>query len=443
MNKLNSFLLMLALIVSATACEDYIDKQPVDQIGDEIVIEDLESLDGAVLGMYSSLQSGNQYGELQIFMPGILSDEMVFTGTFPTKQDMSVNNVTAENTTMRGVWSSPYGTIFIANTVLERALNAGTEEEVAPFVAEAKFGRALAHFNLVKLWGAVPLALTSDVGVTSELPRTPAAEVYAQIIADLQEAMADLPLASERTDPERTTRATKGAAQALLARVALYSGDLNLAGQMADAVINSGEYTLDPTYSNLYNNDATSPEIIFELFASIQDGNSLGFFAQPVGAGGRYDYSPNPTLEAQYASGDERAELIVPNSADAGGILVTNKYTDATNGTDQPIVVRLAEMYLIRAEANNSVADLNTVASRSNGATYASYNQSNMLLERKLELAFEGHRWNDLIRTGQANAVMSAVKPASWDATDILLPIPQREIDQNPTLTASDQNPGY
>lgn len=443
MKKFNIFFLALSLLAMVTACEDYIDKKPVDQIGDDIVIEDLESLDGAVLGMYSSMQSGNQYGELQIFMPGILSDEMVFTGTFPTKQDMAVNNLTAENVTMRGVWSSPYTTIFIANTILERAGNAGEGPEVATAIAEAKFGRALAHLNLVKLWGAIPLALTSEVNVTSELPRTSAAEVYAQIIADLQEAIPALPLASERADSERSTRATRGAAQALLARAALYAGDLTLAGQSANEVITSGEYSLDPSYSNLYNNDATSPEIIFELFASIQDGNALGFFAQPVGLGGRYDYSPNPTLEAQYGAGDVRADLIVPNDADATGVLVTNKYTDATNGTDQPIVTRLAEMYLIRAEANSSVADLNTVANRSGGATYGAYNQANMLLERKLELAFEGHRWNDLIRTGQADAVISAIKPASWQSTDVLLPIPQREIDQNPTLTQADQNPGY
>jgi len=441
MKKFNLFFLALGLLVAVTACEDYIDKQPVDQIGDEIVIEDLESLDGAVLGMYSSMQSGNQYGELQIFMPGILSDEMVFTGTFPTKADMAVNNVTAENVTMRGVWSSPYLTIFIANTILERAANAGSDAEIATAIAEAKFGRALAHFNLVKLWGGVPLALTSDVSVTSELPRASTSAIYTQIIADLQEAIPNLPLASDSSTP--TTRATSGAAQALLARVALYSGDAALAGQMANAVITSGEYSLDPNYANLFNNAGSSPEIIFELFASVQDGNSLGFFAQPVGLGGRYDYSPNPTLQAQFAGGDDRAALIVPNTADAGGVLVTDKYTDATNGTDQPIVLRLAEMYLIRAEANSSVADLNTVANRSNGNTYAAYSQDNLLLERKLELAFEGHRWNDLIRTGQADAVMSAVKPASWNPTDVLLPIPQRELDQNPTLTPDDQNPGY
>lgn len=432
----------IAILAAFTlgSCEDYLDQQPVDQITDESIITNLASLETSVLGVYSALQSGNQYGELQIFMPGILSDEMVFTGTFPTKQQMAVNDVTAENSTMRGVWSSPYTTIFRANVVIERAGQAGTAEETASLVAEAKFCRALAHFNLVKLWGAIPLALTSDVQVTQALPRTPVADVYAQIIQDLTDAAADLPGKSVNG----TTRATKAAAQALMARAYLYSGNLSLAGQMADAVISNTDYDLDDDYANIFDNASTSDEIIFELFASINDGNSLGFFAQPVSKGGRYDYSPNPDIVATMDASDARADLISTNP-DAGGKLVTDKYTDAQNGTDQPIVLRLAEMYLIRAEANNSVADLNTIAERATGnaAFYSSYNQTNMLQERLFELAYEGHRWNDLIRTGNADAVIGAMKPQSWDATDVLLPIPAREIEQNPTLTSDDQNPGY
>lgn len=438
MKKIFSLLLITVLV--ATSCEDYLDQQPVDQITDESIISDLTSLETSVLGIYSSLQSGNQYGELQIFMPGILSDEMVFTGTFPTKQDMSVNNVTAENSTMQGVWSTPYTTIYRANVVIERAAVAGTAEEVAPFVAEAKFCRALAHFNLVKLWGGIPLAVTSDVQVTQALPRTAAADVYAQIITDLTEAAADLPDKSVNG----TTRATQAAAQALLARAYLYSGNLSMAGSMADAVISSGDYSLDDDYANIFDNESTSDEIILELFASINDGNSLGFYAQPVSLGGRYDYSPNPDIVATMDASDVRADLISTNP-DAGGVLVTEKYTDAQNGTDQPIVVRLAEMYLIRAEANNSVADLNIVAERATGnaSFYSNYNENNMLQERLFELAYEGHRWNDLIRTGNADDVIGAMKPDSWNATDVLLPIPVREIQQNATLTEDDQNPGY
>jgi hypothetical protein len=441
LKNMKRFIILLVVVAfTLSSCEDYLEQVPVDLIGDEFVIEDLESLNAAVLGMYSSMQSGNQYGELQIFAPGILSDEMVFTGTFPTKSDMAVNNITASNVTMQGIWASPYLTIFIANTILERASSAGTAEEIAPFEAEAKFGRALAHFNLVKLWGGVPLAITSDVNVTGVLPRASVSEVYAQIIQDLTEAADDLPTKSVNG----TTRATVGAAQALLARAYLYSGDLSMAGTMANTVIASATYSLEANYEDIYDNGATSSEMIFEIFASIQDGSALGFFAQSVGEGGRYDYSPNPTLLAEMDPSDTRADLIVVNG-DAGGVLVTNKYTDAGNGTDKPCVIRLAEMYLIRAEANGAVADLNVIAERATGnpAFYVSYNQTNMLQERKFELAFEGHRWNDLIRTNQIDAVMSAVKPLSWNATDALLPIPQREIEQNPTLTPADQNPGY
>ncbi len=425
-----------------SSCEDYLEQQPVDQIGDETVVEDFASLEALILGMYSNMQVDNQYGELHIFMPGILSDEMVFTGTFPTKSDMAVNNVTAENVTMRGAWSSPYTGIFIANTVLERAANAtdATDAQRAQIIAEAKFGRALYHFSLVKLWGGVPLALTSDVNVTQALPRATEAAIYAQIIEDLTDAIPDLPAKSVNG----TTRATAAAAQGLLARAYLFTGDMTNAAAQATNVINNTDYALEANYADIFANGSTSDETIFELYASAQDGNSLGFFAQPVSAGGRYDYSPNPTLLAEMDPSDTRAALIATNP-DAGGVLVTNKYTDATNGVDQPVLIRLAEMYLIRAEANSSLADLNTVAERATGnpAFYGSYTLDNLLQEKKFELAFEGHRWFDLVRTGQADAVMAPIKPASWNSTDVLLPIPQRELDQNPTLGPDDQNPGY
>ncbi|MEQ9165072.1 MAG: RagB/SusD family nutrient uptake outer membrane protein [Fulvivirga sp.] len=438
----NIKLLFIAIcFLAVTSCEDYIDEQPVDSIGDDIVIEDLESLNAAVLGMYSSMQVGNQYGELQVFMPGILSDEMEFTGTFPTKADMAVNNLTAENGTMRGVWSSPYLTIFIANTILERAENAGDASEIASFIAEAKFGRALALFNLVKLWGGVPMPLTSDVSANSALGRTSEAEVYAQIITDLTDAVAALPTKADNG----VARATRGAANALLARAHLYSGNLSAAGTAANAVITSGEYSIDPDYANIFDQTASSPERIFEIFASNQDQSNLGFFAQPTGLGGRYDYAPSRAFYAEIDDADERKALIVPNTADAAfaGFFVTDKYTDGPNGTDRAQAIRLAEMYLIRAQANQDVADLNILRTRAGLAPLGAYSDAAIYFERKVELAFEGHRWFDLRRSGTIDAVMSAVKPASWNPTDVLLPIPQRELEQNPTLGPSDQNPGY
>ena len=438
----NIKLILIALcFLGVTSCEDYIDKEPVDQISDALVIEDLESLDAAVLGMYSSMQAGSQYGELQVFMPGILSDEMEFTGTFPTKADMAVNNLTAENGTMRGVFSSPYLTIFIANTILERAENAGEAGEIAAAIAEAKFGRGLALFNLVKLWGGVPMPLSSDVNVNSALPRTPEAAVYAQIITDLTEAAAALPTSADNG----ATRATRGAASALLARANLYAGNLAAAGAAANTVITSGEYSLDTDYANIFDQTGSSPERIFEMYSSTQDQSSLGFFAQPVGLGGRYDYAPRRTFYDEIDDADARKALIVPNATDASfaGFYVSDKYTDGPNGTDRAQVVRLAEMYLIRAQANQDVADLNALRTRAGLAPLGAYSDAAMYFERKVELAFEGHRWFDLRNSGTIDAVMGALKPSSWNPTDALLPIPQREIEQNATLTSADQNPGY
>jgi len=208
-------------------------------------------------------------------------------------------------------------------------------------------------------------------------------------------------------------------------------------------VINSGDYSLDASYANIFDQTASSSERIFELFASLQDQNNLGFFAQPTDLGGRQDYAPSPVLYAKMEDSDQRKALIVTNPANPNGPLITNKYTDAANGTDQPQVVRLAEMYLIRAEANQDVDDINAIRTARGATPIASYSDAAMYEERELELAFEGHRWFDLRRSGRINEVMGALKPASWQPTDVLLPIPQREIDQNPTLTQEDQNPGY
>lgn len=439
MKKYN-IIIIIGLLLVFTSCEDFLVQAPVDLIGDEFVIEDDASAEGVVLGMYSSMQTTSAWGDLVIFTPGILSDEMNFTGTFPTKEQFFVNNITAENVTMRGMWSQAYRTILIANTFLERAPDVGGLDPVlvTQLTAEAKFGRAFAHFDLVKFWGDVPLVLVTDKAIVEIIPRTSVATVYAQIITDLTEAEAVLPYNSSEKN-----RVTKGAAQALLARVYLYTGDMTQAGAWADKVIQNGGYSLEPNYTDVFTQGpgGGSSETIWQLFASSGDQNLLAWYTQPVSFGGRIDYAPSPKTVALLEDdiNDTRRNLIVDDPDRPGGF-VTIKYTDVATGTDQPNVLRLADMYLIRAEANSSVADINVVRARAGAAPIATYSQSALLDERMRELAFEGHRWFDLIRTGNVNAVMSVTKPISWDATDELLPIPQREIDQNPTLT---QNPGY
>ena len=438
MKKLNIIYITLLMLVF-TGCEDFLEQEPVDLIGDALVIEDAASAEGTLLGMYSSMQTTNAWGARMNFDTGILSDEMVFEGTFPTLADFAVNNVTAENSSMRGYWAQAYITIFIANTVLERVSLVDPPLDaafVAQLEAEAKFGRAFAHLDLVRLWGDVPLILTTEKAVAEIEPRSSASAVYAQIIQDLTEAEAVLAPSATLKD-----RATKGAAQALLARANLYSGNLASAGTWANTVIGSGNYMLEPNYANItQQNGAASQETIWQLFSSAADQNLLAWYTQPPSTGGRIDYSPSSKLVAMYGAGDARLGLIIPNAGETKSGQYYNKYADVGTGTDQPVILRLADMYLIRAEANSDVADINMVRARSGAAPLGAYSAQALLDERFMEFAFEGHRWNDLFRTGVIDAVMSVEKPVSWVSTDALLPIPQRELDQNPSLT---QNPGY
>ena len=151
------FLLVLPLMVFS--CKDFLDVEPVAIISDAVVIEDDESAEAAVLGMYSSFQGAGMYGEQMQLTTGLLSDEMDHTGSFPTRAQYANNTVTADNVTMRGIWTTGYRAIFIANTVLERVPEVGA---ITPAVAdqvmgEAYFGRAWAHLNMVNLFGDIPM----------------------------------------------------------------------------------------------------------------------------------------------------------------------------------------------------------------------------------------------------------------------------------------------
>ena len=183
--------------------------------------------------------------------------------------------------------------------------------------------------------------------------------------------------------------------------------------------------------------------MIFRVFASPNDQNAAAFWFNP---NGRFEYAVSPQQLAAYEEGSGRA-MVELNINDPAGRFFVTKYTDVATGTDQPVVLRLAEMYLIRAEANigssSAIADVNLLRNRAGLPDISAVSLNTILNERFTELAFEGHRWNDLRRTDKVNEVMSAINPQTWQPTDALLPVPQREIDNNPSITQADQNPGY
>ncbi len=417
------------------ACEDFIEEEPTNQISNDIVFTTPEDGNSLILGMYEDgLQDADMYGEGEIGINGLLSDELVHTGSFPALVQYDINEVASQNGDVFGYWDANYEGIFLANFVLANidGVTFADPSFKNQLTGEALWGRALYHFNLVKFFGDVPIADSPNLNDLNALSRSPQSEVLAFIISDLEQAITLL----DGIDVGSKNRASEWAAKALLARVQLFAGNLQAAGTLANDVIENGPFTLEPNYVDIF--AGASGETIFEVFFSTIDGNSLAFFFQETG---RYEYAPSPQLVAAYEEGDARQAVIGETGA---GEPMAIKYTDVGNGSDQPIVLRLAEMHLIRAEARigtaQADADVNLIRERAGLAPIAGATLDDILQERFVEFTFEGLRWLDLVRTGRVDAVMSAINPATWQATDALLPIPQTERNNNPNLT---QNPGY
>ncbi len=433
MKKFGLITITLALIT--LGCEDYLDKQPYDIVTDDIVISSAEDAESVLLGAYSALQSPEAYGNQIVGSTGTLSDELVHTGSFPTVAEFDNNAVLSNNVTLQNLWSAYYAGIYRTNIILERietiAIDTPTKNRI---VGEAKFLRALMHFDLVKLFGGIPYVVTSDLTTLRTIDRTAAETVYSELIKELNESVTLL----AGVDHGNNKRANQWVAKALLARVYLYSGNKPQAGVLANDVIENGTYSLEGNYADVFKGN--SGEVLFEVFFSVQDQNNMAFYFR---TDGRYEYGPSPEIQASFEPGDDRAAMVAPVG---DGRFQVAKYTDRATGTDQTIVLRLAEMYLIRAEANIGKSqaddDVNILRDRSGLGNIAGVDLDDILQERFVELCFEGHRWSDLTRTGKANSIMSVINPTNWQATDMLMPIPQREIQQNKTLVGK-QNPGY
>ena len=397
------------------------------------------------MGIYSRLQVGNLFGNDAITFAGVLSDEMIHSGSFPTIAEMDINDINSANITSDDIWVSSYTGIYQANIVIE-ALDNDTEYTGltdalrTQYLAEARFLRAFFHFVLANYYGDIPIITTSDLATNSEVTRDPRADVYALVISEASQAASDL--AGVDFGSNAQFRVGEWAAKALQARALLYSGDASGAAAVADDIIENGGFSLEPSYGDLFQpGPAQSDEIIWGLFFSGTDQSGLAFQFLPDG---RFEFAVSPQLQAAVEAGDERA-LWEQNAGDSQGRFYTTKYTDVATGTDGTIIFRLAEMHLIRAEGNlgtsQALSDINALRSRAGVSTKAgNMTIDDVLEERFVELSFEGHRWFDIARTGQADAIMSAINPSTWESTDVLLPIPNRDIQQNRNLT---QNDGY
>jgi hypothetical protein len=426
----------------------------------------------------NSIASGNLTG-MAVFN-GLAADELNLyaTGTNPSVVDYQrsyQDNLTPISPGKPfNIWRKGYNAIFVANSAIE-GINASkslTPAVKQQLLGEAKFMRAYWHFYLANIFGDVPLALTTDFKVTGNLPRIPKTQVYQQVIADLKDAQDLLNSNYLGADLLNTTdervRPTKWAAMAVLAKVYLYAGDnVNAEVQATGVIDNNSLFSLAEVPLNrvfLKN----SRETIWAL-QPVNNGynsNTLEglFYVLPEIPSSSWIATLSNNIVSRFETGDLRRTSWV-DSVQQGGqtYYYPNKYKIGHVNTDvqeYPIQLRLAEQYLIRAEArarqgkltgaNSAVADLNIIRARAGLAGTSANSQTALfdaiLAERRSELFTEGgNRWFDLQRFGKIDSVMGVVAPQKggiWAPYKALAPIAQSEIDRNPSLQGH-QNPGY
>lgn len=444
-----SFFLLLGL----TSCDNALDVDlPSNQLSSKTVYASDPTAEAAVNGIYQSMVTDFYYYRVHAVL-GQTADELVpRTGIANV---YSSNEIPETDGTINSNWGELYKTIYNANNVIEgitksTTLNATKSKN---WIAEAKFLRAYSYFYLTNLWGNVPLVLTTNVDVSALLPQSSQETVYAQIVLDLTDASKDLPTDYKNYDQERI-RATKWAAEALLARVNLYLGKWTEAAAHATAVINqTAAYKIitDLKADNspfIADNNEAILQIPYYNVAYTYEGSSV--------------FTTSGTLllrrgNALFETGDARKTNWTIDIKDRSGAflgIAPYKYKNAYG--DSPIerstLLRLAELYLIRAEArvkSNDIIgaqqDINVIRNRAllGSTTLTDPNQllNLIALERQREFFAEnGHRWLDLKRTGKLDETLSVLSDKIWKSTDNLYPIPEPAIRSNPFLI---QNAGY
>ncbi len=438
------------MILVFPACE-VLDVEPYHSIPSDQAINNKQDVERAINGTYASLQGTGYYGRNFVVAGDLAADNLTWTGTTAGYNQIDNNSILADNVIVEGMWSSMYSLINRANTVIAQipGLDDLSEEEANAYLAEMYFLRAMAHFDLVRLFGSVPIR-TAPVGVTDEelnVPRDPVEQVYARIFDDLDFAEQHI-----RTEIIRGL-ASEASVLALKARVSLTYHSISQqnvyledAAEAATRVIEDYGLSLVSDFATLFDGSNNS-ESIFEVDFTEQDRNRYAEYFFPTSLSGRREFAPTDKLFNFFATGDTRRDASIGSD---GTNRYALKYNDIETGADNVYVFRLAEMYLIRAEANIALNsdmelvrdDVNVIRERAGlpeVITTSPFLLARQVRDmRQLEFAFEGHRWFDLIRSGRTIEELDGV----YSENQLLFPIPLGELLTN-TNAGMVQNPGY
>lgn len=476
MNRYATLLCSSTLFLLIFGCRKFVEvPPPITQVSSTSLFSNNATLESALGGIYITME-GNSVGGGPTGISAILGlsgdDFNLFPGTLGDQADAYMNQETSIYPPT--IWSDLYKVIYQANAIITGANNstAITMAVRQQAVGEAEFLRAFCNFYLVNIYGNIPLVLTTDYNTNSTLGQSPPGEVYAQIVADLEDAKNRLGqnyLDAQGNVTNERVRPNALAAAALLARAYLYMHKYDSAEQEATTVINSSIYQLYQGIEGLNSVFlTTSQEAIWQLelpasdVVNTPDGGA--FLLGLLYFGGPNTNAPftlSDSLIASFEPNDlRRTEWVDSVMQGTTTYYFPYKYKHFYDKdsppTEYPTIMRLGEQFLIRAEARaqqgnlaQAILDLDTIRSRAGLPLTTASTQINVLSailhERRVELFTEyGHRWFDLKRTGTIDSVMSVVTPlkggGTWSADDSLYPIPYGDLQTDPKLK---QNPGY
>jgi len=472
MKHINKILLLAVFLAFQSCGEDYLSPTPESAVSAAGYFTTEAQLETGLINMYDGLQgvnststNDNHSTQVEFYLTEMRSDNTRTKNSEGEPAQFESFAVESTNGIVNDYYRSVYNTIYRANLVLEN-LDVASAERAAAFEGEAKFVRAYCYFQLVRLFGEIPL-ISSVIGpddTDTQFSRVSTDQVYDLIVSDLTAAAASL-------DDTYRTRASKSAAQGLLAKVQLTLGNYSEAQSLCEAVMGAG-YSLEPNFKDVFYNEDNS-EVIFSIgYISDDSKDSQNFSGEWLNAVGRtagVNYATTEAVAALDALGGNRTAYsyridpiqseqrqvvkYLPNGDESLDIAPTS--SDPTMAGNDWIVLRYADVLLMHTEAIMG-ASPNTVSAAALASfkevreragiteTVTEVTKASLLDERRVELAFENHRLFDLIRLGFAQSVLSEFATNngfSFSPNDLLLPIPNNEIGlSNGQLT---QNPGY
>lgn len=475
-----------AIIFSASilfSCDKDLEVLPNDKMTEVDFLNNPDNAVALVNGIYNKQLDWNMYSFSWIGVTSMTSDDAdkgsTINDTGTDKKKLDELTFDATDISFKDIWLSRYDGIYRANVALHYFDQLAIEESLKnQLIGEAKFLRALFYFDLVRCFGGVPL-VTSKIDINDNetinsvvFVRKSKVETYNLIEKDLLEAIEKLPLKSQYSSND-LGRATKGAAQALLAKAYLYQEKWSQAEAMADQVIASGEYSLMSDYSHVWREiGENGSESIYEVQATLTKG--IQGYSDVQGPRGTPDLgwgfnTPSESLANSYEPGDLRknATIMFIPSVLWDGMTTSNSWTnprynykayhsslaESWNGNKSETgknlrILKYSDILLIKAEAafeqgNDGAAltAINQLRNRAGLGSLTALTIENIYNERRWEMAMEHDRWFDLVRTGKAKTAMAAVGKTFVEGKHELFPVPNDQIIASGGLLA--QNPGY